>query len=414
MDKRTRQDSFDKEYTDSLNKLYRENSELAGFKWFLDTAHRWAYRPVEHDVVILGAAVPEELVIASGAEPHWFIGGSLGSTEWSDELVPRDTDPVSRSILGYINRPGIDCSDAMFIIPLTNDSMRKIAYILKSEGRKIFTVDIPPDRSDKHAVKKYAKQMEQMCAAISAHTGSAVTRRSAAAAMKLVSGARAALCRFLEVSRGRTDIITDSARAFVQNSYYMTASVGEWTHRLEELSNEVEYYALRSKNKERRRPGVMLAGSPVLFPNYKIPFLIRDAGLAVYDTADYITLRSMVIYNSEMLHGSRSRLIESIASQWCRYDASSSYVKNDVMYEYISYIIQRGNTEGVVFHVLKGQIEYDFELEHIEAMLSERGIPVFRLETDYQYQDVEQLRIRMEAFSEMLVQNRIRKVKMAS
>ena len=91
MDKRTRQDSFDKEYTDSLNKLYRENSGLTGFKWFLDTAHRWAYRPVEHDVVILGAAVPEELVIASGAEPHWFIGGSLGSTEWSDELVPRDT-----------------------------------------------------------------------------------------------------------------------------------------------------------------------------------------------------------------------------------------------------------------------------------------------------------------------------------
>ena len=35
MDKRTRQDSFDKEYTDSLNKLYRENSGLAGFKWFL-------------------------------------------------------------------------------------------------------------------------------------------------------------------------------------------------------------------------------------------------------------------------------------------------------------------------------------------------------------------------------------------
>ena len=47
-------------------------------------------------------------------------------------------------------------------------------------------------------------------------------------------------------------------------------------------------------------------------------------------------------------------------------------------------------------------------------MLSEYGIPVFRLETDYQYQDVEQLRIRMEAFSEMLVQNRLRRVKRVS
>ena len=47
-------------------------------------------------------------------------------------------------------------------------------------------------------------------------------------------------------------------------------------------------------------------------------------------------------------------------------------------------------------------------------MLSEYGIPVFRVETDYQYQDVEQLRIRMEAFSEMLLQNRVRRVKRVS
>ena len=40
-------------------------------------------------------------------------------------------------------------------------------------------------------------------------------------------------------------------------------------------------------------------------------------------------------------------------------------------------------------------------------------IPVFRLETDYQYQDVEQLRIRMEAFTEMLEQNRCRSAKEA-
>lgn len=215
MDKRTKQDSFDKEYNDSLNKLYRENAELTGFKWFLDTAYRWAYCPDEHDVVILGASVPEELVMAAGAEPYWFIGGSLGSIQWSDELVPRDTDPVSRSILGYINRPGADYSDTLFIIPLTNDSMRKAAYILKSEGRKLCLVDIPPDRNDKFAAPKYAKQMKNMCAAVSAHTGVKVTRESIISSMKRVSMTRSVLRNFLEVSKGRADIITDSARLFV-------------------------------------------------------------------------------------------------------------------------------------------------------------------------------------------------------
>jgi benzoyl-CoA reductase/2-hydroxyglutaryl-CoA dehydratase subunit BcrC/BadD/HgdB len=38
---------------------------------------------------------------------------------------------------------------------------------------------------------------------------------------------------------------------------------------------------------------------------------------------------------------------------------------------------------------------------------------VFRLETDYQQQDVEQLRIRMEAFAEMLRQQNLEGMRIA-
>ena len=77
------------------------------------------------------------------------------------------------------------------------------------------------------------------------------------------------------------------------------------------------------------------------------------------------------------------------------------------------YQLRQLQPDGIVCHILKGQIEYDFELPMIEKAAEEAGIPVFRLETDYQYQDMEQLRIRMEAFGEMLTQRIIvkRKVK---
>lgn len=414
MDKKIKQNGFEKEYTDCLNKLYSDNSGLINFKWFLDTAYKWAYRPDEHDVVILGASVPEELVMAAGAKPYWLTGGSLGSTEWSDELVPRDTDPVSRSILGYIKRPEIEYPDSLFIIPLTNDSMRKIAYILRSEGRKICLVDVPPDRNDKYACEKYMKQMKDMCAAISARTGVKVTKGSVASSMKRVSAARTLLKRFLEVSRGRTDIITDSARLFVQNSYYMTDSVDEWTYHVNELTHEIGYYASRSVRTGKNRPSVLICGSPVLFPNYKIPFLISDSGLEILEAVSYTSPKTQMIYNRKMMHGNADKLIKTICTEWLKYDLSPSYIRNDILYDNISAIANRGDIEGVVYHVLKGQIEYDFELERIEKMLSEYGISVFRLETDYQYQDVEQLRIRMEAFSEMLVQNRARRLKKVS
>ena len=71
------------------------------------------------------------------------------------------------------------------------------------------------------------------------------------------------------------------------------------------------------------------------------------------------------------------------------------------------------NIDGVIYHVLKGQIEYDFELFRYEDFFMSKGIPVFRLETDYNYNDIEQIRIRVEAFSEMLVQNMHRNARIA-
>ena len=65
--------------------------------------------------------------------------------------------------------------------------------------------------------------------------------------------------------------------------------------------------------------------------------------------------------------------------------------------------------DGIIWHVLKGQIEYDFELARNENYFEQQDLPVIRLETDYQDQDVEQLRIRIEAFSELLTQKRTEK-----
>jgi benzoyl-CoA reductase/2-hydroxyglutaryl-CoA dehydratase subunit BcrC/BadD/HgdB len=56
----------------------------------------------------------------------------------------------------------------------------------------------------------------------------------------------------------------------------------------------------------------------------------------------------------------------------------------------------------VIYHVLRGCLVYDFEFPAVEAVLAELGIPAIRIETDYNEEDVEQLRVRMEAFLEMI------------
>ena len=161
------------------------------------------------------------------------------------------------------------------------------------------------------------------------------------------------------------------------------------------------------------RPNVIIMGSPIAFPNYKIPFLVQDVGLTLLDTIDCSVLKQELLHDRVSLNGSCESMIRSIASEWYDKDASSAFVRNNALFDYISRLVHKRDIEGVVYHVLKGQIEYDFELERFETLFSKYNIPVFRLETDYQYQDVEQLRIRLEAFSEMLTQNRYKEVRKA-
>ena len=161
------------------------------------------------------------------------------------------------------------------------------------------------------------------------------------------------------------------------------------------------------------RPGILLMGSPVYFPNYKIPFLIQDIGLNVLRNIDVTTLKDQIRPVLPGKRRSRDTLIRMAADRWYDQDGSPAYAANDALYRSVVRCLKQDRIEGVVYHVLKGQIEYDFELERLEALFDRYGIPVFRLETDYQYQDVEQLRIRMEAFSEMLHQNRYREERMA-
>ena len=410
--------TYQSEYIDTLNRLLTENEHLVELKYFFDTAYLWSNEKARQrhkpEAVMLGTGIPEELVIAAGAQPYWLTGGSFGSLAWSDDIVPRDTDPVSRSILGYICQPcGADFSDSLFIVPLSSDSMRKTAYELRQQGRNILTIDIPAQRDEKSARQKWLRQMLSMMQAVSQRTGIRVTRKAVLSAAQRVSRARSALKAFLEVSRGRSDIITDSARLFVAGSYYLTDNIDIWTLRLQALTQRIYHLRTQMPFARNDRPCVLLMGSPVVFPNYKIPFLISDSGLEILDTADQSAVKNSLIYDPELLAGCRSRLIGTISNVSYMNDASAAFVHNISLYRYVSALMQRGDIEGVVYHVLKGQIEYDFEFERFEKLFSAYGIPVFRLETDYQYQDVEQLRIRLEAFSEMLAHNRFREVKKA-
>lgn len=65
----------------------------------------------------------------------------------------------------------------------------------------------------------------------------------------------------------------------------------------------------------------MLMGSPVYFPNYKVPFLIEDAGLHTSVHVDGVTLE---LSKTPFIKGSGRTLAVRLASQFYQNDCSGA------------------------------------------------------------------------------------------
>ncbi|MPN34126.1 hypothetical protein SDC9_181619 [bioreactor metagenome] len=76
-------------------------------------------------------------------------------------------------------------------------------------------------------------------------------------------------------------------------------------------------------------------------------------------------------------------------------------------------MIQENAIQGVVYHVLRGCLVYDFEYQILEEELGRLGIPIIRVESDYNEEDIEQLRIRIEAFIELIKLKQLAKKKVS-
>ena len=342
--------------------------DLKEANYFLDLASqyfnpRWIQQQ-RPKIIVLGTSFPAEIVYAfTGENPFWVFGGSRAMTDVSDGDVPRDTDPVARSMLGYLQLAKPLSEDALVIVPLVSDSQRKLAYILKSQGWNVETFYLPPS-VDIGAVV-YEEEVRRVKSIIALHLRKRFpdTRKAAL----FMEETACATKKFTLLASKRGDAVTGSLRMLVLGSYFMTQDVNTWLAHLEKLSSEL---SCRVESPQSQNPKMLVIGSPIYFPCYKVPFLLEDIGV------------DMCGFSHEV---------------------SGAFIRSDSLWNTLQAQIETLRPDGIIWHILKGQIEYDFELLRLEEYISgQMKLPVFRLETDYQYQDVEQLRVRMEAFAELL------------
>ena len=190
------------------------------------------------------------------------------------------------------------------------------------------------------------------------------------------------------------------AMAAMNASAYLGAS--EWADAMATLNDALERRARTNESPVRKDlPRIMLTGSPIVFPNVKIPLLIEEAGGLVVSDETCMGERGMsdpVVPVDASFDG----LMRSLAIRAMRPCPCPTFADNSQRIYRLRQMVRDYHVEGVVYHVLRGCLVYDYEYRLVEEELERLGIPVIRLESDYTDEDVEQLRIRAEAFVEMI------------
>ncbi|HAX53714.1 MAG TPA: 3-hydroxyacyl-ACP dehydratase, partial [Lachnospiraceae bacterium] len=145
---------------------------------------------------------------------------------------------------------------------------------------------------------------------------------------------------------------------------------------------------------------IMLTGTPLAIPNWKLHHIIETSGAAVVCEEMCTGTR----YFENQVDETKDTLKEQMQALAERYMQinCACFTPNEGRIDDILRLAKEYKADGIIDVNLKFCNLYDTEGFLVERALKDAGIPVLGIETDYTDSDAQQLRTRISAFVEML------------
>jgi benzoyl-CoA reductase/2-hydroxyglutaryl-CoA dehydratase subunit BcrC/BadD/HgdB len=347
--------------------------------------------------------VPIELIHASGALPLRLDGGLYCTLAPSEQLLPSDACPVAKSMLGTEMlelSPYFKLCD-VFVCPSSCDMKTKLADTLE-DFTPIWRIEVPRYRDEPWTKRSWENEISSFRKNLERLTGQRITRELLKSSVDSAQEARTVFHGLRELrKRNPPPISGRDALLVTQATWY--DDLERWTKKTRELCGELEH---RIEGKfaapDPDAPRIMLAGSPIVWPNWKLPSLIEECGAVIVCdelcTGDQGALSDPVNVDEWTMRG----MMAAIADRYLLPITCPCFTPNDKRIDKIVRMVRDFHVDGVVYHQLRGCYIHKMEFNRIRGALKELGKPVLGIETDYTHEDLGQLRTRIEAFLEMI------------
>ncbi len=343
--------------------------------------------------------VPEEIILAVDGVCIGLCAGAEVGTDEAEKFIPRNTCALIKAFMGFKLAglcPYVQLTD-LIVGETTCDGKKKAYEIFHNLTGKVYVMEIP-NMKNEESKKLWHSEVVRFKDTMEAITGKIITLENLKRGASLVNAKRRALQRLSGLRSADPPPISGLDALLVNQVSFYDDPV-RFTQMTDRLCDELEERVKKgtgvaSKGASR----VLISGSPMAIPNWKLHFIIEGGGAVVVGEEACVGERNFRDLLDENF-ASVDEALEKMASRYLEIDCAC-FTPNDERLENIKSMIEKLHAHGVIHYALLFCTPYMMEAYKVEKAIG--AIPFLRLETDYSMEDVGQLKTRIEAFLEML------------
>ncbi len=343
--------------------------------------------------------VPEEIILAADAVAIGLCAGADVGAEEAEKFIPRNTCALIKAFMGFKLAglcPYVQLTD-LIVGETTCDGKKKAYEIFQDMTGKVYVMEIP-NMKNEDGQHLWAKEVMRFKETVEAITGKTITLENLRKSASLVKAKRRALQR-LSALRAADPVPVSGLDALLVNQVSFYDDPVRFTQMTNRLCDELEERVKKGMGVvPRGTPRVLISGSPMAIPNWKLHSLIEGSGAVVVGEESCVGERNFRDLLAENF-SSVEDAVKKMAARYLQIDCAC-FTPNDERLENIQAMVGKLKASGVIHYALQFCTPYMMEAYKVEKVL--RKTPFMRLETDYSMEDVGQLKTRVEAFMEML------------
>jgi benzoyl-CoA reductase/2-hydroxyglutaryl-CoA dehydratase subunit BcrC/BadD/HgdB len=344
--------------------------------------------------------VPEELVWAADAIPVGLCAGTQFSIPTAESVLPRNTCALIKSSFGFkLGRvcPYVQASH-LIVGETTCDGKKKMFEIL-NQYQPVYVMEVPNKKTERSR-QLWRGEVLAFKEVIEKLTGNQITAEKLSQAIELVNKRRSALQRLYNLRKNQpVPISGKDALLATQVSFY--DDVKRDTQMLNTLCDELDKRVAAGQGvAPEKAPRILVSGSPMAIPNWKLHHIIESTGAVVVCEESCTGTRLF----RDLVKPTQNNLddqLKAIADRYMNIHCAC-FTPNDERLDDVVRLAKEYRVDGVIHYNLQFCHTYANEAVNMQNRLEKENIPLLRIETDYSDEDAGQLKTRIEAFLEMI------------